>query len=101
MGRVLVLGCWSGKLRPFNSLLLPRVSSSHAPPQMEGNGEWQLKGAQVPKGVIPKQGLFPVAYIQVFIYKKRKVKSSINMQLYTEPNPSLGWPVELGRREGG
>lgn len=35
-------------------------------------------------------------YTSLYIYKKRKVKSSINMQLYTEPNPSLGWPVELG-----
>lgn len=28
------------------------------------------------------------------------IKSSINMQLYTEPNPSLGWPVELGGKRG-
>lgn len=30
----------------------------------------------------------------------KRIKSSINMQLYTEPNPNLGWPSGLGGREG-
>lgn len=101
MGRGLVLGCWSGELRPFNSLLLPRVSSSHAPPQMEGNGEWQLKGAQVPKGVIPKQGLFPVAYIQVFIYKKKKSQKLNKYATLHRAQPKPGVASGTGKERRG
>lgn len=35
----------------------------------------------------------------VYISLYKRTKSSINMQLYTEPNPSLGWSAEWFGRE--
>lgn len=49
------------------------------------------------KGVGSKsKGLLPIVYTSLY----KRIKSSINMQFYTKPNPSLGWPVGLGGREG-
>jgi len=41
------------------------------------------------------KGLLPVVYTSLY----KRIDSSINMPLYTEPNPSLGWPVGLGGRK--
>lgn len=41
------------------------------------------------------KGLLPVVHTSLY----KRIKSSINMETYTAPNPSLGWPVGLGGRK--
>lgn len=93
-GDGLISACWSGDFCLLNSLLLPMVSSRGAPPQMEGD-----RSSSAPqRGGFQKQRTLSRG-VYTSLYKI--IKSSINMQLYTEPNPSLGWPGELRGRDGG